>query len=133
VTRCGFRCDLCPVFRENVSGSEYRKRVIDGWFEYFGFRIPPEEICCDGCRDERPDSKQLDTKCEIRRCAIRRGMETCAHCPDFGCETMKTRQVSRQWVEERFGGPIPEEDYRSFVLQYESGPRLEEIRRELRL
>jgi hypothetical protein len=32
VTRCGFRCDLCPAFHENVGGPEDQKRVSDGWF-----------------------------------------------------------------------------------------------------
>lgn len=41
VARCGFRCDLCPAYEENVHGPEDRQRASDGWFKYYGLGIPP--------------------------------------------------------------------------------------------
>ena len=119
IARCGYRCDLCPAYRENIHGPEDRQRASDGWFKCFGFRIPPEEICCDGCRDERPEARRIDTRCPIRPCAIARGLSTCAQCPDCGCEDFESRTVTGAWVEQRIGAPVPPEDYRWFVLPYE--------------
>jgi hypothetical protein len=119
VARCGYRCDLCPAYKENIHGPADRQRTSDGWFKYYGFRIPPEQIGCDGCRDERPEARRIDTTCPIRPCAITRGVETCGQCPKCGCKQFKTRDVTREGVEKRLGSPIPFEDYRWFVLPYE--------------
>jgi hypothetical protein len=119
LARCGYRCDLCPAYRENIRGPEDQQRTSDGWFKYCGFRIPPEQICCDGCLDERPEARRIDANCPIRPCAITRGLKTCAACPDWGCERSESRTVTRAWVEQRIGAPVPPGDYRWFVLPYE--------------
>lgn len=117
--RCGYRCDLCPAYRENVGGPENQQRTSDGWFKYYGFRIAPEQIRCDGCLDERPEARRIDTTCPIRPCAIARGLSTCARCPDCGCKDFESRTVTRERVEQRIGAPVPPEDYQWFVLPYE--------------
>jgi hypothetical protein len=119
IARCGYRCDLCPAYRENIHGPEDQQRTSDGWFKYFGFRIPPEKIRCDGCCDERREAHRIDAACPIRPCAIARGMNTCADCPECGCEHFQSRTVTRQSVEQRTGAPVPPDDYRWFVLPYE--------------
>jgi hypothetical protein len=93
--RCGYRCDLCPAYRQNIHGPEDQQRTSDGWFKYYGFRIPPEQIRCDGCLDGRPEARRIDTTCPIGPCAISRGLTTCAACPDWGCERSKSRTVTR--------------------------------------
>ena len=119
VARCGYRCDLCPAYKENIHGPEDQQRTSDGWFKYYGFRIPPEQIRCDGCRDERPEARRIDAACPIRPCAIARGVATCVQCPKCGCEQFESRTVTRERVEKRLRAPIPPEDYRRFVLPYE--------------
>jgi len=64
ITRCGYRCNLCPAYKENIHSKEDQERTSDGWFRIFGFRIPPEKILCDGCLT--PDSekpKLIDSGC----------------------------------------------------------------------
>jgi len=119
IARCGYRCDLCPAYRENLHGPEDQQRTSDGWFKYYGFRIPPNQIFCDGCRDEQPKARRIDTACPIRPCAISRGMDTCAQCPERGCERFESRRVTREWIEQRIAAPVPPEDYQRFVLPYE--------------
>jgi hypothetical protein len=119
IARCGYRCDLCPAYRENIHGPEDQQRTSDGWFKYYGFRVPPEQIRCDGCRDERPEARRIDTACPIRPCAIARCLNTCAQCPDRGCEHFASRTVTREWVEQRIGATVPQDDYERFILPYE--------------
>jgi len=119
IARCGYRCDLCPAYKENIHGPEDLQRTSDGWFKYYGFRIPPDRIRCDGCLDERPDARRIDKTCPIRPCAVARGVETCGHCPKCGCRRCKSRDVTRERVEKRIGSPLPPEDSRRFVLPYE--------------
>jgi hypothetical protein len=119
IARCGYRCDLCPAYKGNIHDPEDQQRTSDGWFKYYGFRIPPEKIRCDGCLDERPEARRIDTTCPIRPCAIARGVETCEYCPKCGCKKFASRTVTLERVEKRFGAPIPPADYRWFVLPFE--------------
>jgi hypothetical protein len=49
ISRCGFRCDLCLAFKPNIEKNhQNQQKLSDGWFKYFGFRIPPDQIICDG-------------------------------------------------------------------------------------
>ena len=127
LTRCGYRCDLCLAYRPNLeSNPENRQILSDGWFTYFGFRIPPEEILCDGCLAE--DAQLVDTACPVRPCVIERGLPNCAACGQYICAKLEERVVSREEVRQRMRAEIPEEDYQRFILPYENKPRLEEIR-----
>ena len=128
VARCGYRCDLCPAYRENIRGPGDQRRTSDGWFRYYGFRIPPEQICCDGCRDERPEARRIDAACLVRPCALARGAVTCATCPDYACVHLASRTVTRREVEKRFGATIPAGDYRRYILPYEGRARLDRLR-----
>jgi hypothetical protein len=119
VARCGYRCDLCPAYRDNIRGPADQQRTSDGWFKYYGFRISPEQICCDGCLDERPAACRIDRECPVRPCVMALGIETCGACRKPDCEHFKWREVTRESVEKRIGQSISTEDYRRFVLPYE--------------
>lgn len=129
LTRCGYRCDLCLAYTENIHGPEDQKKISDGWFAYYGFRIPPEEIRCDGCL--APDAERprlVDARCPVRACVLARGLANCAGCTEYACDTLATRIVTRADLEARLGRPLPEEHYRDFVWPYESRPRLDALR-----
>ena len=128
LARCGFRCDLCLAYRPNVeSNPGIQETLSDGWHEYFGFRIPPEKIVCDGCI--APDSDPIDDECPVRPCATARHFATCAQCSDYICDALATRLVVYEDVAARVGRPIPEEDRARFIAPYENKPRLEALRR----
>ena len=127
LTRCGYRCDLCLAYRPNLESNPDNRQILsDGWFTYFGFRIPPEEILCDGCLAE--GARLVDTACPVRPCVIERGLPNCAACGQYICAKLEERVVSREEVRQRMRAEIPEEDFQRFVLPYENKPRLEEIR-----
>ena len=94
LTRCGYRCDLCLAYRPNVERDpSSQQKLSDGWFTYFGFRIPPEQIVCDGCLADGSDIRLLDAGCPVRPCVVERGLDTCAQCADYGCERLQQRLV----------------------------------------
>ena len=129
LTRCGYRCDLCLAYKENIRGPADQRKISDGWSSYYGFRIPPEEIRCDGCLT--PDVKHprlVDAGCRVRACVLERGFAHCAGCGEYACDKLASRFVSRTEIEAKLGRPIPEQDYRDFVLPYESKPRLDALR-----
>jgi hypothetical protein len=127
LTRCGYRCDLCLAYRPNVEQNPAnQQKLSDGWFKYFGFRLPPEQIICDGCMAEDP--KLIDQACPVRPCVIARGLENCAQCDQYVCEKLTERLVLREEVAKRVGGEIPEDDYRCFIRPYENKLRLDVLR-----
>ena len=128
VTRCGYRCDLCLAYGPNVAAHPENRQILsDGWHRYFGFRIPPAEISCDGCTAEDPEL--IDNGCPVRPCAMERGLDNCSQCEDAVCEKLETRIVTREEVRERVGHEIPAEDYERFIRPYENAIRLEALGR----
>ncbi len=127
LTRCGYRCDLCLAYKPNVvANPSNRQKLSDGWHKYFGFRLPPEEICCDGCMAEDP--KLIDKGCPVRPCVIAKGLDNCARCEQYVCEKLTERLVVYEEVKRRVGVEIPEEDYVCFIQAYENKRRLDALR-----
>ena len=129
LTRCGYRCDLCLAYRPIVGRDpSSQQKLSDGWFTYFGFRIPPEQIVCDGCLADGTDIRLLDVGCPVRPCVVERGLDTCAQCADYGCEKLQQRTVVYEGIRGRVGAEIPEDDRRCFILPYENKSRLDALR-----
>lgn len=127
LTRCGYRCDLCLAYRPNVEARPSNQGTLsDGWHKYFGFRISPEQIICDGCMANNP--RLIDTACPVRPCDIERGYANCSECPDYVCEKLVERLVVYEDVAARLGCPIPDEDRARFIAPYENKRRLDSLR-----
>ena len=127
LTRCRYRCDLCLAYRPNVAATpSNQQKLSDGWHKYFGFRLPPSEICCDGCMADNP--KLIDASCPVRPCVIERGLDNCSQCEDYVCEKLAQRLVVREEVERRTGLEISEDDYACFIRPYENKRRLDALR-----
>lgn len=126
LTRCGYRCDLCLAYKPNVAANPAnQQKLSDGWFKYFGFRLPPEEILCDGCLSNNP--KLIDQACPVRPCVIEKGLENCSQCAAYGCDRLTERLVVCEEVKQRIDAEIPEDDYLLFILPYENKKRLDAL------
>jgi hypothetical protein len=127
LTCCGYRCDLCLAYRPNVERNPSNRQALsDGWHRYFGFRLNPEVICCDGCMSEDPHL--IDDGCPVRPCVIEKGLQNCAQCDDYICEKLQDRLVDYAEVQQRTGLKIPRAEYLSFIRPYENKRRLEGLR-----
>lgn len=127
LSRCGFRCDLCLAYRENIGKHpENKQKLSDGWYKYFGFRIPADEIYCEGCID----NPTLDKDCRVRPCVIEKGLQNCSQCDSYVCEKLKERIFTYEDVRQKFGEEIPEEDYVCFIKPYENKKRLDALRKK---
>ncbi|MBN1149519.1 MAG: DUF3795 domain-containing protein [Anaerolineales bacterium] len=127
LSRCGYRCDLCLAYRPNVESTpSNQQKLSDGWHQYFGFRLPPAEICCDGCMADEP--RLIDRSCPVRPCVIESGLDNCSQCEQYICEKLTERLVVYEEIEARLGAEIPEDDYLFFIRPYENKRRLEAIR-----
>lgn len=124
LSRCGYRCDLCPAYEPNLKTLADRQRISEGWLKYFGFRIAPEEVGCVGCLNQ---GKHAYENCPVRPCVVQRGLQNCAHCDNFGCEKLQPIMEFAKQLGKQFEN-MPAEDYVLFVHPYESKARLTQIR-----
>ena len=126
---CGFRCDLCLAYKPNIEAHPENRQVLsDGWHEYFGFRLPPEAIYCEGC--SAVSSETLDRDCPVRPCVIQRNLENCAACENETCDKLSERLIDFKEIQAEYGRPIPEIDRQRFILPYENAQRLKELRKK---
>jgi len=127
LTRCGYHCDLCLAFKPNIEANPSDQvKLSDGWFKYFGFRIPPEQIMCDGCMADNPH--MIDQTCPVRPCVIESGLDNCSQCEDYVCEKLTERLVVFEEIRARINADIPEDDYLCFIRPYENKQRLDALR-----
>jgi hypothetical protein len=130
ISRCGYRCDLCLIYRDNLKGVKDRERFRDGLLKYYGHELTLEECYCDGClTDDRENPVLITADCRVRPCAIAKGLDNCASCDRYPCHDLESRFFDYGKVKERFGAPIPEEDYRLFIMPYEGREVLDNIRK----
>jgi len=98
---CGLVCEGCPILwatREEDPDKQKMIRVEIARMlkEEFGQEEKLEDMAdCDGCKGGgRLFSGCKD--CEVRNCAIERGVETCGHCNDYPCEKLRNIQSDEE-------------------------------------
>ncbi|PVX27371.1 MAG: hypothetical protein CW716_02655 [Candidatus Bathyarchaeum sp.] len=138
VSKCGIDCGLCPW------GPYPREGMSDEDFERFRRRAKsilgymPVKTACPTCQvpDTQIPKKSLlpNKRCLIRKCVDKTGIDNCAYCSRFPCDTLKATAGAwnRESLEKKRGKPLSEEDYQRFVVPFEGIHRLENIRNKLR-
>lgn len=111
VAYCGLICSDCPAYiatqADDIAGLE---NVVAEWTRAHGVTgLAVDSVRCDGCLG--PEGRKVGhcLECEVRLCALGRGVKNCAHCSDYGCSTI-----------EAFFGFVP--DARSTLDRLHTGP-----------
>ena len=82
---CGITCATCDAYIATQTGDQALfQKLAEQFKQNFGEDISPDKIRCDGCMN---DGAHIGFcfECEIRKCVIEKGHETCAECADFPC------------------------------------------------
>jgi hypothetical protein len=86
---CGLDCAQCEAFIATQNDDEaLRVKVAKEWAKLSNAPIRPEHINCTGCRSAGVKTYYCDQLCEIRNCATKRSISTCAECSDFPCAVL---------------------------------------------
>ena len=113
------------------SFEHYRKKVktILGYTPI----ITPCATCQTPDSEIPKKTKLPNRKCLIRQCVDKTGVENCAFCSRFPCDTLKATADlwTRKNIEKKLGRAISEEEYREFVEPFEGVSRLNSIRNSL--
>ena len=130
ITRCGYRCDLCLAYRDNIEKEDKRELLSYGWNKIFGIKLSPEEIYCDGCLSCKTDLKLIDSGCKVRPCVIARGIENCSQCEKFPCDILEDRLVRYSKLEKTIDFKVSRSERKSFIEPYENYDRLVNLRKK---
>ncbi|MBE6524562.1 MAG: DUF3795 domain-containing protein [Thermoplasmata archaeon] len=83
---CGLDCEKCEARIATLNDDDsLRAKVAKVWSELNGIEITPEMINCVGCRTDGVKTVYCGSLCEIRKCAVGRGYETCSDCSEIDC------------------------------------------------
>ena len=81
---CGLNCRECDAYIATVGDDwELRKKTAKLWAELNDAPILPEHINCEGCCRDGVKTVFCEAICDIRRCAMKKGVSTCGACPEL--------------------------------------------------
>jgi hypothetical protein len=90
---CGLICEKCPIYlatREPDEKKKYEIRadIAEQIKKHYGQKTSPEDVGdCDGCKAET--GRLFCTDCQIRICAVEKGIANCAYCDDYPCQQLE--------------------------------------------
>jgi hypothetical protein len=85
IAYCGLVCSTCPLFVATRANDEKEARRVAALLKReYGIDAAAGDIQCDGCVGGGRLYVNC-ARCEIRPCAIGRGVSSCGACPDFPC------------------------------------------------
>ena len=80
---CGLDCEKCDAYIATKNNDQsLREKTAKLWSELNHASILPEHINCEGCRMNGAKTLFCSSLCEIRKCAVVKGIETCGYCPE---------------------------------------------------
>ena len=90
IAYCGLDCEKCDAYIATVRDDQaLREKTAKAWAELNHAPILPEHINCQGCRADGIKTVFCDSLCEIRQCALKKGVETCGDCEELEkCRTV---------------------------------------------
>lgn len=85
---CGIDCSKCDAYIATANNDdELREKTAKLWSELNNTIISPKQINCYGCRCDGIKTIFCENICEIRKCAKKKGVESCGGCKEMeSCE-----------------------------------------------
>ncbi|MGN0702673.1 MAG: DUF3795 domain-containing protein [Lentihominibacter sp.] len=89
---CGLDCEKCDSYIATINDDdELRAKTAKFWSELNQVEILPEHINCLGCRTDGIKSVFCESICQIRKCALEKGYDTCGDCDKIDtCERLQS-------------------------------------------
>ena len=90
IAYCGLDCSKCDAYKAMATNDNaLREKTAKLWSELNGVTILPEHINCEGCKQDGIKTVFCESLCQIRQCAMQKGVKTCGYCDMFeGCKTV---------------------------------------------
>lgn len=91
VAYCGLDCEKCDAHLATIHNDDaLREKTAKLWAEMNHAPITAEMINCMGCRVDGIKTPYCESMCEIRQCAMKKGVDTCGCCTEhMKCKTVR--------------------------------------------
>ena len=84
IAYCGLDCEKCDAYLATRNDDQaLREQTAKLWAALNNVPILPEDIHCEGCRAKGTKTPFCESFCEIRQCALKKGVSTCGDCSDL--------------------------------------------------
>ena len=89
---CGLVCTECEAFIATQANDwpALEAMAAKAREEYGQPQATAEGVLCDGCLTTTGRQCGYCSVCEVRSCAVDRGMANCAHCHDYACQKLES-------------------------------------------
>jgi hypothetical protein len=82
---CGLYCGACSIL---AAGRKNDPKVMEliamGVADYLGHPVEVKDLACEGCHSDVVAI--MCRECELRACALLKGLTHCSQCADFPCQ-----------------------------------------------
>lgn len=91
---CGLICSGCPIYLASRETDRTKKdemiyHIINMCKITYGINYKYDDINdCDGCKGGTDRLFFSCTKCNIRTCAVQKGIDNCAYCDKYACDEL---------------------------------------------
>lgn len=89
IAACGLDCAKCDAYIATQANDQAAlEKLAEKWrVDFNAPNLTAASVLCDGCM---AGGRVIGycAECTIRLCAVERGLENCAACPDYGCEKL---------------------------------------------
>jgi hypothetical protein len=92
---CGLICRTCAIHlaageEDPKRRQEMRTEIARQIEEHYGQECKPEDVGdCDGCKADTGRLFAGCRTCQMRKCAMDKGIESWAYCDDYPCEALE--------------------------------------------
>jgi hypothetical protein len=98
---CGNGCDECPAYKfQQKDDPEARRKAAADWSKAFNADIKPEMMFCVGCTVTGEPHVGYCWMCNIRICATKKNVATCAECADYPCKDLSAFHANAKGARE---------------------------------
>ena len=88
VAPCGLYCGACSIrLAGKRRDAKLLKKIADVLTIQRGQSIQAGDLWCDGCLSKETIAI-VCRNCELRACALQRGLQHCSECPDSPCQQL---------------------------------------------
>ena len=95
ISYCGINCSECEVFiATNMNDNEKRGKLAEA-YSTEKCKFTKEDIRCMGCHSKLTRKSKMCSNCEIRNCAKKKKIFTCAECRNYPCDLIE-KYVSKE-------------------------------------
>ncbi|MFZ5351337.1 MAG: DUF3795 domain-containing protein [Bacillota bacterium] len=89
IAYCGLCCTSCPAYLVTKYDDQEKRIIFAQEWSTEKYPLKPEDINCDGCIRKDGSIIVFCRECDIRECAMSKGVQNCAYCNEYSCEKLE--------------------------------------------